>query len=213
MTVSPPTKNTDRNLLFGVMALQLNFINRNELIGAMNAWVINKTMPLGQILCNQGALSAGPCEMLDAVVDEHVRQHGGDVEASLISATEGTTVSDDIGHISDPDVESTLSGLARRRNKSVPRSRDDSRYCNLRPYARGGLGQVFLADDTELTREVAVKEIQPDRATIRRADRDSCGRPRLPALLSIRGSFRYMASAPIRTVARTTPCDSFGVRA
>lgn len=34
------------------------------------------------------------------------------------------------------------------------------RYVNLRPHARGGLGQVSIAHDTELNRDVALKEIQ-----------------------------------------------------
>jgi serine/threonine protein kinase/tetratricopeptide (TPR) repeat protein len=39
-----------------------------------------------------------------------------------------------------------------------------SRYVVLRPHARGGLGQVSIALDSELNRHVALKEILPDHA-------------------------------------------------
>jgi serine/threonine-protein kinase len=38
------------------------------------------------------------------------------------------------------------------------------RYRILRPYARGGLGEVFVAEDTELGRHIALKEIQAQHA-------------------------------------------------
>ena len=43
----------DRNLLFGILALQLDFIDRDKLVVAMNAWVLEKHRPLGQILCDK----------------------------------------------------------------------------------------------------------------------------------------------------------------
>jgi eukaryotic-like serine/threonine-protein kinase len=41
-------KTTDRNLLFGILALQMDFISRDQLIAAMNAWVLDKSKSLGQ---------------------------------------------------------------------------------------------------------------------------------------------------------------------
>jgi hypothetical protein len=32
----------DRNLLFGILALQMDFIGRDDLVAAMNAWVLDK---------------------------------------------------------------------------------------------------------------------------------------------------------------------------
>ncbi len=44
------------------------------------------------------------------------------------------------------------------------RPTDGIRYRALRPHARGGLGEVFVAEDCELHREVALKEILPQHA-------------------------------------------------
>ena len=51
-----PRSAADINLLFGILALQMDFISRDALIQAMHAWVLEKDMPLGQILRRQGAL-------------------------------------------------------------------------------------------------------------------------------------------------------------
>ena len=38
---------SDRNLLFGILAVQMDFVSRDDLIAAMNAWVLDKVKPLG----------------------------------------------------------------------------------------------------------------------------------------------------------------------
>ena len=43
----PPSPAADRNLLFGILALQMDFVGRDALIAAMNAWVLDKAKPLG----------------------------------------------------------------------------------------------------------------------------------------------------------------------
>lgn len=47
----------DRNLLFGILALQMEFVSRDQLIAAMHAWVLDKQKPLGEILVEQRALA------------------------------------------------------------------------------------------------------------------------------------------------------------
>ena len=54
-----PGSQVDRNLLFGILALQMDFISRDALIAAMNAWVLNKRTPLAQLLVDQGAIEIG----------------------------------------------------------------------------------------------------------------------------------------------------------
>ena len=53
---TPRRPGADRNLLFGILALQMDFVGRDALIAAMNAWVLDKSKRLGQILVEQQAL-------------------------------------------------------------------------------------------------------------------------------------------------------------
>jgi hypothetical protein len=71
---------TDQNLLFGILALQMDFIDRDALIKAMHAWVLDKAKPLGQILSEQGNLSTERRTLLEALVAEHLKLHGNDAE-------------------------------------------------------------------------------------------------------------------------------------
>ena len=47
----------DRNLLFGILAVQMDFVSQAKLIQAMNAWVLNKSRSLGELLVEQQSLS------------------------------------------------------------------------------------------------------------------------------------------------------------
>ena len=73
----------DRNLLFGILALQMDFISREQLVAAMNAWVIEKSKSIGQILCAHGALQQPAHDLLEALVQKHLDIHGGDVQKSI----------------------------------------------------------------------------------------------------------------------------------
>ncbi len=73
----------DRNLLFGILAVQMNFVGRDALIAAMHAWVLERSKPLGRILVEQQALSPARHDLLEQLVDEHLAAHGGDAEKSL----------------------------------------------------------------------------------------------------------------------------------
>ena len=109
---SPTREATGRNLLFGILALQNNFIGRDDLLAAFNSWVADKSRPLAQFLVDRGALDEARRALLEALVAEHLKQHGGDPEASLAAVSSLGSVRDELERFDDPDLRASLAVAA-----------------------------------------------------------------------------------------------------
>src|SRR5262245_23569695 len=161
----------DLNLLFGILALQMDFISRDQLVSAMHTWVLSKDRPIGQILIAQQALRADEHGLLEALVQKHLERHGHDVEKSLAVMRSLGLARNALQKIADPEVQASLvrvSAAAGSPAGGAPEGQDDAdatrattagtptsmglRFRILRPHARGGLGTVYVAHDEELHR-------------------------------------------------------------
>lgn len=190
----------DRNLLIGILALQLDFIRRDELVAALNAWVLDKERPLNEILIEQNALAAETEPLLLAVVEKHLEMNDGRLEKSLAAVSTLGSLAEELAELQDPVVDATLSMVAHPSSTTGDKTErpsgtrslsQDDRFRLLRLHARGGLGEVSLAQDNELNREVAVKLLQD-----RYAD-DPANRDRFVAEAEITGSLEHPGIVPV----------------
>jgi tetratricopeptide (TPR) repeat protein/tRNA A-37 threonylcarbamoyl transferase component Bud32 len=188
----------DHNLLFGILALQMDFIDPDGLIAAMQTWVFDKSKPLGRILVEQGQLTQERLQLLTALVAEHLKAHHNDPQQSLAALPSASSVRHDLGRIQDDELHASLANVG---SASPPdpeatttyadRPDDGLRYRILRPHAKGGLGEVYVAEDLELHREVALKEIQERHA------KDANSRGRFLQEAEITGRLEHPGIVPV----------------
>src|SRR5215468_11021087 len=111
----------DRNLLFGLLALQNNFIDRDTLVDAFQRWVKDRSTPLDRILLDQGALSPSRHLLLASLVQEYLKHHGDDPEKSLAALSNIGSLRQDLERIADPELNASLVHVSARTHEETVR--------------------------------------------------------------------------------------------
>jgi serine/threonine-protein kinase len=186
---------TDRNLLFGVLALQADLLDNDQFAEACSAWAARKETPLADLLVERGWLTPDARAHIAFLLECKLKKHGGDAHASL-AAVIGPEVRRALDTVDDAEVEQSLASLLAVDGRTSELPTVDARppagrYRVVRPHARGGLGEVFVAEDLELHRNIALKQMQQRHAD----DRTSRGRFLLEA--EITGGLEHPGIVPV----------------
>ena len=197
----------DRHLLFGLLALQNGLIDPGALVAAFQAWTRDKATALADHLVNRGELDTDARAGLEAIVALHIKKHG-DVEQSLANVPTNPSIRAGLAELGEPEIGATLARFARSKQGAATETvhadpdrtasiafgsatSDGLRFRILRPHARGGLGAVYVALDSELHREVALKQILDKHAD------DPGSRQRFVAEAEITGGLEHPGVVPV----------------
>lgn len=166
-------KNNGRNLTTAMLAYQAGMIDRGQMLKAIRAWMKNKDRNLCDVLVEQQAIDSDSRELLIAMVAKHEEIHGDQPRRQLeMLSSIDSSLTKTLQELEDPDVENFIAATAKLneptnnvkdladRRPFIPGDSKYGRFSVIRPHAKGGLGEVFIAFDHELNRQVALKEIQ-----------------------------------------------------
>ena len=112
----------DRHSRIGLLALQTGLIDQAQLVAAFQAWTLDKSRHLAQILVGRGDLNEIQRSLMESLADQHLEKHGA-LEKSPAAVSAGKATWDSLARIGDPEIEATIQHIA-----SAP-CRDHGRRC------------------------------------------------------------------------------------
>jgi hypothetical protein len=169
---------TDRNLLFAVLALQADLIDGQCFVKACTLWTARKGTPIADVLIEQGWLTAEGRGVVEQLMEFKLRRHFGDVHASLAAAAD-PEVRSALASVADRDVEQSLATLEGGGSvtpngntrpvvdpfATAPPAESAGRNVIYEEIGRGGMGRVLRGRDPGLRRELAVKVLRVEYST------------------------------------------------
>jgi serine/threonine-protein kinase len=196
----------DRHLLFGLLALQNGIINQGQLVAAFQAWTLDRSKSLADHLAARGDIDDERRGTIEALAALHIKLHGGDPERSLAALNAGRSTRESLARLANGDIEASLAHV----DTSRPSDDNDTdtgfdatatfvgaptcaggRFQVLRLHAEGGLGEVYVAHDEEVHRDVALKQIKHEHAS------DPRSRARFLVEAEITGGLEHPGIVPV----------------
>ncbi|MCE9556025.1 MAG: protein kinase [Planctomycetes bacterium] len=182
--------NTERNLLFGSLAQEAGFLDGNTLLEACRLWSARKDTPLAEVLVEQGWIEPAQRAQVEARMAEILQASAGDERAGLWATLAGSR-RQELAELEDDEIRRLMHGLPVTASPHAQVTMDFAaaggaiptpdiralsgptyvlkdvlpagpRYTRTSLHASGGMGTVWLARDTHIGRDVALKELRTE---------------------------------------------------
>jgi hypothetical protein len=118
-------------------------------------------------LAEKGWLGAADRTDIERLLQRKLKKHNGDARAGLAEVTREANIRQTIAAVPDADIRATITPAPAGHvlmSTVAHEAIEGERYTITRLHATGGIGRLWLARDSALGREVALKDLRPERA-------------------------------------------------
>jgi len=196
----------DRNLLFGVLALHADLIDSEQFVEVCSAWAGRKELTLAELLVARRWITDEDRAAVEHLLSHNLRKHKGDAHASL-GAVIDELAKLALSRVEDSEIQRSLAELPSIQATAptstvIYQTGDRGRYSLKHLHARGGIGQVWLAHDADLGRDVALKELRPEQVN------NPTALARFLDEARITGQLEHPGAVPVYELIRQSPDHS-----
>ncbi len=195
-----------RGLLFLMLYWQSGLLSEEEMSSVLNEWLHDRSTPIDEVCARNNLLTAEQKSLIEPMVEAHILLHKGKTGAALAAISSVPhVVHNALKEIPDKPLHDSLAIVGRSAasgKRSPINFGDGNRFRILKKHASGGIGDVFIAKDVELNRNVALKEIRSESADQRelqkrfQAEARITGRLEHPGIVPVYGLGQYADGRP-----------------
>jgi serine/threonine-protein kinase len=180
--MSSPHVEHDRR--FGAAAVELRFVTAEQ-VAAASAGESARGASLRDLLCAAGAITPAEADAIEALLAQRAKRGSHDRHQTVAGVGARTSTAGDAADATHVDRFVTQPPRAWSYDPAK------QRFTVLRMHRQGGLGRVLVAEDGELNREIALKEILPAHAD------DPDARQRFVREAEITGALEHPGVVPV----------------
>lgn len=154
-----PEKTAEENLLLAAKAVELQIISAADCVNAIGKWNNDPSRTLLTFVEQQANLDDEKRrqlkELFEAFTDSMALEIADSIDDSVFDK-----LNDVLANVNSDQVQANVASLGTRVGSILQLVSEHRRFEIIAEHARGGLGEVLLAQDRQLNRKVALKRIR-----------------------------------------------------